>query len=289
VAAVVFACLSAAAFGALSVVLRIALRRGSDAEVGALVTSFVALLVTIVVAGASVPSRDELRPADLWPFLIAGVLAPGLSQLFFIQAVRDLGASRTSVVVGTAPLVSVVIAVLALDEPLRTPLLVGGALIVGGSLALGQERERPAGFGRVGVALALASTVMFSTRDNFLRWLAVDTKVPPLTSAAVAMAGGAVTLLAYLVGRRLVTWESVRRGGRRFVLAGLLFGSSYSMLFEAYYHGRVTVVSPLVATESLFGVLFAALLLRRSELISRHLVAGAVLIVAGGVLIGAAR
>jgi drug/metabolite transporter (DMT)-like permease len=288
-AAVAFACLSAAAFGALSVVLRIALRRGADAEVAALVTSVVALLVTVVIAVASVPSGDELRPGDLWPFLIAGVLAPGLSQLFFVQAVRDLGASRTSVIVGTAPLVSVVIALAALDEPLRAPLVVGAALIVAGSLALGRERDRPPGFRRLGVALALASTVMFSTRDNFLRWLAVDTKVPPLTSAAVAMAGGAATLLAYLVARRLVTWESVRRHASRLVLAGILFGASYSMLFEAYYHGRVTVVSPLVATESLFGVLFAALLLRRSELISRHLVAGAVLIVAGGAVIGALR
>ncbi len=51
----------------------------------------------------------------------------------------------------------------------------------------------------------------------------------------------------------------------------------------------MTVVSPLVATESLWGVLFAALLLRRSELVGRRLVAGAVLIVAGGVLIGAWR
>jgi uncharacterized membrane protein len=70
---------------------------------------------------------------------------------------------------------------------------------------------------------------------------------------------------------------------------GLLFGASYAFLFEAYYRGRVTVVSPLVATESLFGVLFAALLLRRSELVGRHVVVGAALVVAGAALIGATR
>jgi uncharacterized membrane protein len=69
----------------------------------------------------------------------------------------------------------------------------------------------------------------------------------------------------------------------------VLFGLSYVALFEAYYRGRVTVVAPLVATESLWGVLFAALLLRRSELVGRRLVAGAALIVAGGALIGAWR
>lgn len=55
------------------------------------------------------------------------------------------------------------------------------------------------------------------------------------------------------------------------------------------YRGRVTVVSPLVATESLWGVALSAVLLRRSELVSRQFVLGAALIVAGGVLIGVYR
>ena len=52
---------------------------------------------------------------------------------------------------------------------------------------------------------------------------------------------------------------------RAFVPAGVLFGLSYICLFEAYYRGPVTVVSPLVATESLWGVAFSALLLKRVE------------------------
>ena len=65
----------------------------------------------------------------------------------------------------------------------------------------------------------------------------------------------------------------------------MLFGLSYLSLFEAYYRGRVTVVSPIVATESLWGVLLAAIFIGRSERIGPRLVAGAICIVAGGVLI----
>jgi uncharacterized membrane protein len=75
----------------------------------------------------------------------------------------------------------------------------------------------------------------------------------------------------------------------RFVPAGLCYGVSYVCLFEAFYRGRVSVVSPLVATESLWGVTLSALLLRRSELVGRRLALGAVLVVAGGILIGASR
>jgi drug/metabolite transporter (DMT)-like permease len=65
------------------------------------------------------------------------------------------------------------------------------------------------------------------------------------------------------------------------------FGVSYVCLFEAYARGRVEVVSPLVATESLWGVALSALLLRRSEGVGRRLALGAVLVVAGGATIGA--
>jgi drug/metabolite transporter (DMT)-like permease len=51
----------------------------------------------------------------------------------------------------------------------------------------------------------------------------------------------------------------------------------------------VTVVSPLIATESLWGVLLAFLLLRHSEVVGRRLALGALLVVVGGALIGAYR
>jgi hypothetical protein len=51
----------------------------------------------------------------------------------------------------------------------------------------------------------------------------------------------------------------------------------------------VTVVSPLVATESLWGVTLSALLLRRSELVGPRVALGACLVVAGGALIGVYR
>ena len=58
-----------------------------------------------------------------------------------------------------------------------------------------------------------------------------------------------------------------------FAPSGILWGLSYVFLFEAFSRGRVSIVSPLVAVESLVGVVLAALLLGRTELVGRHLVA----------------
>ena len=287
--AVLLACASAALFGAMAVAIRFALRRTDDPVLGALATSTVALAVTLAIGIVS-SVGDSLHASDLWPFLLAGVIAPGLSQVLFTHAVRDAGAARTAVLMGTAPLASVAIALIVLGEPLQVPLVIGAALIVAGGVALAGERVRPEDFKRLGMLFALAATVMFAIRDNLLRWLAGHTDAHALVTAPVTLLAGAGTITLYLLATRGRGWSTgFGQTIRVFLPAGLLFGLSYAALFEAYYRGRVSVVAPLVATESLWGVLFASLFLRRSELVGRRLVLGAGLIVAGGVVIGAWR
>lgn len=277
--------LSAVLFGGMSIALGFAVRRQDDAEVGALVIGLAGFLVCAAVA-----ATGREWGGKLWPFALAGLLAPGGSQLLFVLAVREAGPARASVIAGAAPLVSVTIAVTALGEPLRAPLVVGAVLIVVGGLALVAERERPASFRAIGLAFSFACTLFFATRDNVVRWLASDTTVAPQLAAATTILAGTAVLLAYLaVDRRGRLLGELRRGALPYLLPGVLWGASYASLFEAFFRARVTVVSPLVATESLFSVLLARLLLRRSELVGRHLVVGALLVVAGGALIGAFR
>jgi drug/metabolite transporter (DMT)-like permease len=222
-----------------------------------------------------------------WPFLLAGLLQPGIGQLLVTLAIREAGASRASVVFGVAPLISVTIALVLLGEPVSVPLLVGAVLIVAGGVELARERGRPEHLRTIGLVYAFAVTVLFSARDNLLRWLSRSTEVPAGVAAVATLLGGTVVILVAL-GPRL-------RGRPRlhdalpFLCVGVLFGLSYVSLFEAYYRGRVTVVSPLVATESLWGVGLAVLLIRRTELVGRRLLLGALLVVAGGALIGAFR
>jgi drug/metabolite transporter (DMT)-like permease len=284
-AAVGLAMLSAFLFGAMAATLGLAFQRSRDAEAGALVTGLVALVVTGAFALASLPWSGEI-----WPFLLAGLLAPGGSQLLYVRSVKEIGASRAAVVVGAAPLVAVTIAFTALGEPFEVPLLAGAVLIVLGGLALAGERDRPAHFRAVGFLLALGSVAFFATRDNVVRRLAEDSTVDPQLAATATIVTGSAVMAAFLLavrGPRMVA--DVRRALRPFAVPGALWGLSYAALFEAFYRSRVSIVSPLVATEALFGVLFASLVLGHHELVGRHVVAGAILIVAGGVLIGVFR
>jgi drug/metabolite transporter (DMT)-like permease len=280
--AVILALISAALFGGMTVALRPALARGTSAELGALFTVIVALGVAVVAAVL----RSDWDTNGLWQFALAGILGPGLSQTLFTLGVRDAGPARTSVAVGTAPLFSVAIALVLLGEPVIAGVLAGAVLIVAGGVLLASERDRPGHVKRIGLAYALGATIVFATRDNLLRWLAVDTEVSPELAAVATLTTGAVVIAIWLiVVRRPFSLEPLRY----LAPAGIMFGLSYVCLFEAYYRGRVTIVSPLIATESLWGVLFSVLFLRRVEVIGARLAVGAGLIVAGGVLIGIFR
>lgn len=282
--AVLLACASALLFGALAVAIRIALRRGADPELGALASAAVALVLCGAAAGLG-SGGAELQ--ELTKFFLAGTIAPGLTQIMFFRAVRDAGPARTAVLVGTAPLASVAVAIAWLDEPVRPALVLAAGLIVGGGILLAGERIRPETFRAFGVLLALLAAALFGVRDNVIRRLAIDAATPPLAAAAATLVGGTAVMLAFLVVSR---HDRPRRSALSVWLpAGLLFGLSYAAMFGAYYRGRVTVVSPLIATESLWAVVFSAIVLGRSEPIGRHLLAGAGLIVAGGALIGATR
>lgn len=280
--AVVLALFSAALFGGMTVALRPALARGDDPFVGAFFTIVPALCVALVAA--TIVGDWNVRA--VWPFALAGLLAPGVSQILFTVAIRDAGPSRTSATVGMAPLFAVTFAVVLLDEPLVAGIALGAVLIVSGGVVLASESGRPDHVKTIGLLLALAAALVFALRDTLVRWVAIDTDVAPeLAISATLLAGTLTILFAVLVGRRRLSIASAPS----FLPAGLLFGLSYVSLYEAFFRGRLSVVAPLVATESLWGVGLSALFLRHVEGVGRRLVLGALFVVAGGILIGLSR
>src|SRR5207244_11732955 len=94
-------------------------------------------------------SARVLQRGSACPFLRAGLLSPGAAQILVTIAIRDSGASRVSMVFGTARVVSVAIALIFLGEPARAPLIAGAVLVVAGGVELARERGRPAPLSRL--------------------------------------------------------------------------------------------------------------------------------------------
>jgi drug/metabolite transporter (DMT)-like permease len=289
VAAVVFAVLSGALFGLLAVLVRRGLQRGGDPRVGSLVVAAVGAL-TLAPAAVVSGAVDDVNLGDLWPFVLAGALVPGLSQILFVLSVRDAGPSRAAILIGTAPLMSVAIALAVLDEPAEPLLLVGTLLVVAGGAVLARERVRPAHFRALGVVFALTCAVLFAVRDNVVRAASRDTHPPPLVTSAVAMLAATAFLIGYLAVTRTELHGRIRPALNAFWPAGIALGLGYGCIFVAFDRGRVSIVAPLNATQSLWAVALSALILgRAADVISRRLLVAGALIVAGAAFIGAVR
>jgi drug/metabolite transporter (DMT)-like permease len=225
---------------------------------------------------------------DTWPFFVTGLFAPGISQILFTRSVGVIGPSRTAIAVGISPVLSAAIAVTVLGEPLHVALVLGTLFVVAGGTLLVGERGGPAGMLSLGIALSLGAAVLFSVRDNLVRWAARGSDVPGFVAGTASLVSATLVILI-VVASRPNARERIRLAARPFVPSGLVYGISYACLYSAFDRGRVTIVAPLVATESLFAVLISIVLLRRSERIGPRLLLAAALVVGGGALISSFR
>jgi drug/metabolite transporter (DMT)-like permease len=150
------------------------------------------------------------------------------------------------------------------------------------------EGERPADYRAYGAVLAVTVAAGFGLRDNIARAVGEDITADPLAQSTVVMLGGSLLLVANLL-RKPSPFRRLRDAFLPFASSGVVLAIGQGALFEALDRARVTVVAPLAGTGVLWTVVLAAIFLGRSELIGRRLVVVALLVVAGGTLVGVTR
>ena len=282
---VLLACIAGLFLGALNITTRRGLARSQDIEAGSAVMTLVAFAV---VAPFAFASGDAFEAGELWPFLLLGAFVPGVSLLMVVHAVQAAGASRAGILFGMAPLFSALFAVVLFGEPFELALAAGTLLVVTGGVVLALEGERPADYRAYGAVLAVSVAAAFGLRDNVARAVGEDIAADPLAQSTVVMLGGSILLVANLL-RRPAPFRRLREAFLPFVSSGVVLAIGQGALFEALDRARVTVVAPLAGTGVLWTVVLAAIFLGRSELIGRRLVVVALLVVAGGTLVGVTR
>ena len=288
--AVLLGALAGALFGALTVAIRYGLSLGVPLELGASVSATSGFLMVAAVALVSGSFADHIDLRDAIVFAAIGAAVPGLSQIAFVHAVRTAGAARTAVLIGVAPLLSFVLAAVFLGEGISPALIAGAALIVVACASLSFERTRPDDYRAIGAVLAVICAGLFAVRDTLVRWASEDASMEPLMRTTVSLAAAALVVAVWAhMSRRGRPRADMRTAIKLFLPAGACLAAAYVCLIVALDRGRVTIVAPLNATQSLWGVIFAAAFLGRREAIGLRLVAAAVVVVAGGVLIGISR
>jgi drug/metabolite transporter (DMT)-like permease len=277
-------------FGLLTALVRRGLMRQPNALVGAMVITSSAALMVLAVTILTGKGGDLLEFRMAAGYFALGIVVPGISQILFVVAVREVGASRTAIMIGTAPLLATIIAVAFRGEALVIGLVTGTVLIVIGGASLAWDRNLPPGFRARGMLFAFFCALLFAVRDNAVRMLGGASDMDPLAATTWTLIGAAVAVAVYAtIARRGAVLTEYRSVFRSFIPAGVVFALAYLALVVALEIGRVTVFAPLNAMQSMWTVLFAWLLLGKSDGIGTRIVLAMVLVVLGGIMIGIFR
>ncbi len=223
-------------------------------------------------------------------FFLSGVFAPLLGRLFQFQGMASLGANITTPLTLTHPVISVLLAILFLDEHVSNLGLFGALMVVLGSVVVGMQGGQNAtrslrSVSRIYLLLPLLASLCYGISIVF-RKIGIDIGSDAVTAAAVTCTSSWLFATLYVVATGSV--GEVRCSRRElgfFVLAGIFSSLGPVLLYAALQFEGLVVIAPLAATTPLFVLLVSYLFIRADEIFTPQVIAGTLATVAGVILV----
>lgn len=279
----IIAIFSAMGWAADSILVRLGLQKSNI-----LAAMFVSFFLSVLLIGSYVLNfiaLESFRSPAIVYFLISGCLQPLIARALYYEGITRVGVSRAGPLRGVEPLFAAVIAVTVLHERPGLPVFVGTGLIVtslwlitGGS---GGERKWRLVDTAFPLGAALTSAISQTLRKQGLKLL------PDPFVATLTVTFTSLLLFSIFIGvTRRAHLLHVNRSGLVFLLGAALTATAAQVMnFIALARGEVAVILPLLNTTPLFSVLFSSLFLRQFETVTARVVFGALVMVAGVVII----
>lgn len=285
-AAITLAVLAGAAWAVNIVVVRWAL---DETSAPPLIAAAVGVTIGAAVSAAIALSTGQQSPAldDIGRFALVGAIAPGSSQGLFVASIGAIGPARTSVLVGTSPAWSVLLAIVLLDESWQLAIAAGTAMTIAGGALISWE---PGLSGRrFGAVLALLTAFSFAVRDVVARQFSGETTLSAWWAGAVVLGAASLVLwLMAMIRSPRSLGSGIGAALPHFGLSGLMIGLALPTLLAALDRGRVGIVAPLsLAAQNLAVVALSTAVLGPSEG-SRRILVALVMIVCGAALVSTA-
>jgi drug/metabolite transporter (DMT)-like permease len=217
-------------------------------------------------------------------FALVGLFYPAAVTVLTNESNRLLGPTLTGTVSSSAPLFATALAVLVLGEELTPAIVIGGLTIVAALALMSWQRSAGASAGWR-LLLPLSGAALRGLAQT-LGKLGLTLWPNPFAATLIGYTVSAAEIWGYgvLRSRGAEPQRLQRAAVPWFMAAGVLNGSALLLLYHALQVGRVSVVAPLVALYPIFTLLYSAFFLR-TEVLSRRLVFGAMLAVAGVVVL----
>ena len=257
-------------------------RSRASALVGATVGVSIAAIVSLILAllsGSSFPDSEVL-----WKFAIVGIIAPGSSQGLFVSSIGSIGPARTSILIGTSPVFSVLLAVIFLDESWKTTIMIGTLLTVVGSALISWEKGIQ--FRQIGIIFAVATSLTFGIRDVVARHFNLGTDVSSWWSGTVVLIAASITLWIFVFIKFGPIWKTqTRKALPEFIPSGIMIGIALPLLLEALNKGAVNIVAPLALAAQNIAIVILSGWFFGSRERTRQVITAMILIFIGGIVV----
>lgn len=222
-------------------------------------------------------------------FAAAGFFAPAIGQTLGYLGMERIGVARAAAIVNTSPMFSSVFAVVFLGEVWFAQNILGTCLVIVGIAILSSSRAASTDtWRRKDLIYPVLGAVAFGV-STLLRKRGLLEIPNPLLAAAVTVGSAFLFFLAIvgLRGRRQLQFDA--RGSAWLFGAALVNMCAILSFFSALNLGKIVRVEPLVACNPLLTMLWSRWFFQGLEQISARDMIGALVIVAGTVLVVAAK
>ncbi len=226
-------------------------------------------------------SDTRLFVADNLLFVGVGLFVPGVTRVLSFRGIRTMGSSITSTIVNTTPMFSTLLAVAFLGERPGPLVLAGVVLTVGGLITVSWAGGR-ASWKRTELIYPFLCALIFAMKDVTVRWGLGGGDTQPVLAAGIAAVTSTAEIFAitrYVQGEKFTLPPA--RIAHWFFWSGICTGGSFLFMYLAFSMERVSVVSPLINSYSVFVLILTPWMARRIESITVRKALGAAMVVAG--------
>lgn len=279
-----FAILASITFAFNHVLAKKGMALGTSPFIGVIINIGANSVVLWLIQGI-VSSYALISSKYILYFILIGAMTPGLARFFFFIGADRIGVSRTSTITGTTPIYSVIMAIIFLGEELKPPVALGTAMTVFGIVALSLGKDKKEQWKKRDMVFPFLAAIVFGIRDVIARHILTLFPAPVLAAAVAATTAFFVLAAVHQFKSRNEKYALSRPSVKYFVLSGIFAGFSYAFVYTALQLGRVVKVAPINYTIPLFVVLLTYLFLGDIERITKRIIIGAIVVVAGVVLV----
>jgi drug/metabolite transporter (DMT)-like permease len=243
------------------------------------VTVHAVSLSAAVLLSSGIPN---LAVVPVLLFVMVGVFQLG-TRLSAYTGISNIGASRSSTIQATSPLISAALGILLLNEHATTGIAIGTALVVVGILfVVRRPNDHQPEYRWWHLFYPLTAAFLTGVNHPIRRYALLTDNYPLFFSAFMGVVAF-VAIAIYLIFRPKATealvWD--KRSLPSFVVAGTFETLAIWMLIISLGSGAVVIVAPITATYPLWVTLGTALFSREYEQVNVRTVVAACFVVGG--------